>query len=367
MTDFIINGNKVSRQEWDQFLEILHRHLRDPEKIASDREVTPEDLKGLLDANANGFFDPDDFRGFPTGPFLDLKAALKKHGLDLYDLLKPSWAIPVDEGTPKIFLADKDFVLRAVGWNASEALKLASEELKDDYDVVLAAVRQDPDSLAYASDRLQRDESLLELYRAGRVIFGWDGYRNIEEKAETRIHGPHRREDAMRGTKTGHALEVHPYTRIGAQTRLGEHPAAGPSTEAGVALDFQSPSQGFPRAVSITMGARATGLVPFEAGHPESPPELDIEAVFGGRLSLLPWLWVGGGGSVGVQTATTEERVWGYLIRENMVLSAVVYHSDGIDVSVDAEGGFRFVDKIPVHSRGSGAHPEVGLGVTGKY
>jgi hypothetical protein len=51
---------------------------------------------------------------------------------------------------------DKDVVLEAVKQN-DYALYYASEQLKNDKDIVLEAVKQDGDAIRYASDELQND------------------------------------------------------------------------------------------------------------------------------------------------------------------------------------------------------------------
>ena len=56
--------------------------------------------------------------------------------------------------------SDKDVVLEAVSKDGS-ALEYASEELKNDKEVVLAAVRQDGSALYYASDALKNDKEVV--------------------------------------------------------------------------------------------------------------------------------------------------------------------------------------------------------------
>ena len=48
----------------------------------------------------------------------------------------------------------------------SWALEFVSDELKNDKDVVMAAVKDDQDALEHASDTLKSDKDILELIKA---------------------------------------------------------------------------------------------------------------------------------------------------------------------------------------------------------
>ena len=58
--------------------------------------------------------------------------------------------------------ANKEFMLKAVQ-EQGKFLDLASDELKDDEDVVKAALNQDGESLEYVSDRLKDNKEIVML------------------------------------------------------------------------------------------------------------------------------------------------------------------------------------------------------------
>ena len=47
---------------------------------------------------------------------------------------------------------------------SGSSLRFASNRLKDDRDVVLAALRNNPFAFVYASERLQKDKELKKIY-----------------------------------------------------------------------------------------------------------------------------------------------------------------------------------------------------------
>ena len=60
--------------------------------------------------------------------------------------------------------ADKEVVMAAVkskGW----ALQFATDELKADKEVVLVAIKSDPDAIEYASGSLKNDKEITDLLR----------------------------------------------------------------------------------------------------------------------------------------------------------------------------------------------------------
>jgi hypothetical protein len=65
-------------------------------------------------------------------------------------------------------LADKDFLLEAIsrcgnsGYYGKSPLAYASKELRNDRNVVLAAVKKDKEALKYASEELQNDPEMID-------------------------------------------------------------------------------------------------------------------------------------------------------------------------------------------------------------
>ena len=57
---------------------------------------------------------------------------------------------------------DKETVLHFINNSQYRILQYASDRLRDDVDVVRAAVRKDPESIKYASERIQKNPGLLE-------------------------------------------------------------------------------------------------------------------------------------------------------------------------------------------------------------
>lgn len=80
---------------------------------------------------------------------------------------------------------DKETVLHFINNSQYRILQYTSDKMRDDVDVVRAAVRKDPESMKYASERIQKNPGLLEEKKSLKDIIGSatsraSGHTNIQ-------------------------------------------------------------------------------------------------------------------------------------------------------------------------------------------
>lgn len=98
-------------------------------------------------------------------------------------------------------LSDKEICLLQVKSNPDVALRNATESYQDDFEIVMAAISQQGDTLEYASSRLQDDFELLA------AAIDTDNYAHIPLKYASARLQDNKLAVTLAVEKNGHALE----------------------------------------------------------------------------------------------------------------------------------------------------------------
>lgn len=154
---FKINGQTVTRAEWDS-LRLLFETMGSADKSHfQDKAVTKEELFRLLDVNKDGWVRPSDFKNVSARLFSSASSLLEKYGFNLSRNLGNMCSDPKE--IPDFLLANREFILAAVKLNGL-VLEFAGSNLKADREIVLAAVSNHGAAIRHADALLKADKEI---------------------------------------------------------------------------------------------------------------------------------------------------------------------------------------------------------------
>lgn len=143
-----INGKTVKPEDWEVLRELtLPLNPRNKALLAKS-ELSTTEVYQLLDANRDRKFEPEDLRAIPFDEIDSLDTVLTQYGIAWATHLinNPSYRATQ---APLSLWQNKTFVMAAVE-KEGLALNYASEDLKNDRDVVMKAITQNPKAIQYS-------------------------------------------------------------------------------------------------------------------------------------------------------------------------------------------------------------------------